>query len=205
MRDPARAPADDLLRRAHALRRRSSPTRRSRRATELAAARLHLGGRGAAAARRRALARALSASTSSTASARPRCCTSSSPTVPATCATAPRASPVPGYELELVDDDGQRVARRRGWARCGCAARPLRSATGTSASRAARRSTAPGRAPATSYVRDADGYYTYCGRADDMLKVGGIWVSPFEVECALAAHAAVLEAAVVGARRTRTG
>ena len=49
------------------------------------------------------------------------------------------------------------------------------------------------------YLRDAEGYYTYCGRSDDMLKVGGIWVSPFEVESALAAHPAVLEAAVVGA------
>jgi 4-hydroxybenzoate-CoA ligase/benzoate-CoA ligase len=48
------------------------------------------------------------------------------------------------------------------------------------------------------YVRDGDGYYTYAGRSDDMLKVGGIWVSPFEVESALAAHEAVLEAAVVG-------
>jgi acyl-coenzyme A synthetase/AMP-(fatty) acid ligase len=47
-------------------------------------------------------------------------------------------------------------------------------------------------------VRDADGYYTFAGRADDMLKVGGIWVSPFEVESALSAHEAVLEAAVVG-------
>ena len=48
------------------------------------------------------------------------------------------------------------------------------------------------------YVRDAEGYYTYAGRADDMLKVGGIWVSPFEVESALVGHEAVLEAAVVG-------
>ena len=48
------------------------------------------------------------------------------------------------------------------------------------------------------YVRDDDGYYTYSGRADDMLKVSGIWVSPFEVESALASHDAVLEAAVVG-------
>ncbi len=48
------------------------------------------------------------------------------------------------------------------------------------------------------YVRDEDGYFTYSGRADDMLKVSGIWVSPFEVESALASHEAVLEAAVVG-------
>ena len=48
------------------------------------------------------------------------------------------------------------------------------------------------------YIVDADGYYHYCGRTDDMLKVSGIWVSPFEVESALLAHEAVLEAAVVG-------
>ena len=48
------------------------------------------------------------------------------------------------------------------------------------------------------YSKDEDGYYTYAGRADDMLKVGGIWVSPFEVESALSEHEAVLEAAVVG-------
>jgi benzoate-CoA ligase len=48
------------------------------------------------------------------------------------------------------------------------------------------------------YVRDADGYYTYSGRTDDMLKVGGIYVSPFEVEAAVMTHTAVLEAAVIG-------
>jgi len=47
------------------------------------------------------------------------------------------------------------------------------------------------------YYRDADGYYYYRGRADDMLKVGGIWVSPIEVEDTLISHPAVLEAAVV--------
>jgi len=48
------------------------------------------------------------------------------------------------------------------------------------------------------YVRGEEGYFTYAGRSDDMLKVGGIWVSPFEVESALAEHDSVLEAAVVG-------
>jgi benzoate-CoA ligase family protein len=48
------------------------------------------------------------------------------------------------------------------------------------------------------YSQDADGYYWYAGRADDMLKVGGIWVSPVEVENTLIQHSAVLEAAVVG-------
>jgi benzoate-CoA ligase len=47
------------------------------------------------------------------------------------------------------------------------------------------------------YMRDADGYYHYQGRSDDMLKVGGIWVSPAEVEAAISAHEAVLECAVV--------
>jgi benzoate-CoA ligase len=52
------------------------------------------------------------------------------------------------------------------------------------------------------YTRDADGYYTYGGRSDDMLKVGGIYVSPFEVEACLMTHAAVLEAAVIGVADT---
>lgn len=48
------------------------------------------------------------------------------------------------------------------------------------------------------YRMDEDGYYIYCGRTDDMLKVGGIYVSPFEVEAALIEHEAVLEVAVIG-------
>jgi benzoate-CoA ligase len=48
------------------------------------------------------------------------------------------------------------------------------------------------------YYEDSEGFYWYCGRSDDMLKVGGQWVSPVEVEGALIAHPAVLEAAVVG-------
>jgi len=48
------------------------------------------------------------------------------------------------------------------------------------------------------YYQDADGYYWYGGRSDDMLKVSGQWVSPVEVEAALISHPAVLECAVVG-------
>ena len=48
------------------------------------------------------------------------------------------------------------------------------------------------------FTRDADGYFHYCGRADDMMKVAGMWVSPGEVENALLAHPAVSECAVVG-------
>ena len=48
------------------------------------------------------------------------------------------------------------------------------------------------------YSRDADGFYWHAGRADDMLKVGGLWVSPIEVENVLLEHEAVRECAVVG-------
>jgi benzoate-CoA ligase family protein len=49
-----------------------------------------------------------------------------------------------------------------------------------------------------TYVVDDDGYYRHCGRSDDMLKVGGLWCSPTEVESRLIDHPAVLEAAVAG-------
>ena len=54
------------------------------------------------------------------------------------------------------------------------------------------------------YTQDADGFYWYAGRSDDMLKVGGLWVSPVEVENALVAHGSVLECGVVG-REDRDG
>lgn len=49
------------------------------------------------------------------------------------------------------------------------------------------------------YVMDEEGYFTYAGRGDDMIKAGGIWVSPVEVEATLMQHPAVLECGVVGA------
>jgi len=52
------------------------------------------------------------------------------------------------------------------------------------------------------YIRNEDGSYTYGGRSDDMLKVSGIYVSPFEVEATLVQHTAVLEAAVIGKEDT---
>ena len=64
----------------------------------------------------------------------------------------------------------------------------------------------PGRVAGTgdTYVRDDDGYYTCLGRNSDMLKAGGIWVSPAEVESRLLEHPAVREAAVVGRAPTPT-
>ncbi len=49
-----------------------------------------------------------------------------------------------------------------------------------------------------TYLQDQEGYFHYCGRNDDMLKVGGIWCSPFEIEAKLIEHPKVLEVAVVG-------
>jgi benzoate-CoA ligase family protein len=105
--------------------------------------------------------------------------------------------PVPGYDLEIRGDDGQGVPDGEEgslWVRGPSAAMAYWNAR--------ERSLATFHGPWTRtgdrYVRDQDGYYTYSGRADDMLKVSGIWVSPFEVESALAAHESVLEAAVVG-------
>jgi benzoate-CoA ligase len=105
--------------------------------------------------------------------------------------------PVPGYELELRADGGGLAADGEEgslWVNGPTAC------IGYWADR--ERSLATFHGPWTRtgdrYIRDAAGRWTYCGRADDMLKVGGIWVSPFEVESALAAHPAVLEAAVVG-------
>src|SRR2546430_16570790 len=54
-----------------------------------------------------------------------------------------------------------------------------------------------------TYIRDEDGYFRFRGRTDEMLKVSGVWVSPFEVEEALISHPAVLESAVVGGRGVR--
>ncbi len=48
------------------------------------------------------------------------------------------------------------------------------------------------------YLKNSDGTYTYAGRTDDMLKVSGVYVSPFEIEATLVQHPAVLEAAVIG-------
>ena len=105
--------------------------------------------------------------------------------------------PVPGYDLELRGDDGSSVPDGEEgslWVRGSTAC------IGYWADRARTLSTFHGPWTRTGdrYVRDANGRWTYSGRADDMLKVGGIWVSPFEVESALVEHAAVLEAAVVG-------
>jgi benzoate-CoA ligase len=105
--------------------------------------------------------------------------------------------PVPGYEIQLRGDDGQIVtdgevgdlyingpsAALMYW-RLPEKSRETFQGSWTKSG--------------DKYVRNEDGSYTYSGRSDDMLKVSGIYVSPFEVEATLVQHPSVLEAAVIG-------
>jgi len=104
---------------------------------------------------------------------------------------------VPGYELKLVDEQGDPV--KQGELGELLIKGPT-AANGYWNNRQKSRSTFVGECTRSGdkYTQDADGYYAYGGRTDDMLKVSGIWVSPAEVEAALVSHEAVLEAAVVG-------
>jgi 4-hydroxybenzoate-CoA ligase len=104
--------------------------------------------------------------------------------------------PVPGYKVRLVDEAGSDVPD-------GEVGELLVDAPSAGEGywnqRSKSRRTFEGHWTRTGdkYIREADGRYTFCGRSDDMFKVSGIWVSPFEVESALITHPAVLEAAVV--------
>jgi benzoate-CoA ligase len=105
--------------------------------------------------------------------------------------------PVPGYQVELRgDDDGAVADGETG----DLYIHGPSAALMYWANRAKSRETFQGgwTRSGDKYVRNDDGSYTYAGRSDDMLKVSGIYVSPFEVEATLIQHAAVLEAAVIG-------
>jgi benzoate-CoA ligase family protein len=107
--------------------------------------------------------------------------------------------PVPGYRVEIVDEDGRPVP-------VGTAGHLEVSgdsmAVGYWCDRAASQRSFRGDCVRTGdmYARSDDDYFTYLGRSDDMLRVGGEWVSPAEVEAVLVTNPAVLEAAVVGFR-----
>ena len=105
---------------------------------------------------------------------------------------------VPGYEAKLVDDAGREVPvgevgnlMVKGDSACSCYWNQHERT----------RQTIEGEWVRTGdkYTRDANGYFWYAGRSDDMIKAGGMWVSPAEVEGALTGHPAVVEAGVVGA------
>ncbi|MFN5156123.1 MAG: benzoate-CoA ligase family protein [Betaproteobacteria bacterium] len=116
---------------------------------------------------------------------------------PGDCRYGTTGWPVPGYEIQLRGDDGGPVpdgepgdlyihgpsAAMMYW---GNAAKTRETFQGGWTK------------SGDKYIRNADGTYTYGGRSDDMLKVSGIYVSPFEVEATLVQHPAVLEAAVIG-------
>lgn len=104
---------------------------------------------------------------------------------------------VPGYELRLVDEHGNDVKQGE------LGELLIKGPTAANLywnNRAKSRSTFQGEwtRSGDKYSQDADGFYAYGGRTDDMLKVSGIWVSPAEVEAALVSHDAVLECAVIG-------
>ena len=105
--------------------------------------------------------------------------------------------PVPGYDVKIVDENGHELPDGQIGE---LIVRGPSAGEGYWNQRAKSRRTFAGEWTYTGdkYVRDQDGYYYYCGRTDDMFKVNGMWVSPFEVEAALVSHEAVLEAAVVG-------
>jgi benzoate-CoA ligase family protein len=110
---------------------------------------------------------------------------------------------VPGYEARILDDEGRPVARGeignlwiKGDSVCACYWNQHEKTHYTIQGGWLR--------TGDKYTQDEDGFYWYSGRTDDMLKVGGQWVSPTEVESALIAHADVRECAVVG-REDRDG
>lgn len=104
--------------------------------------------------------------------------------------------PVPGYQVRLMGEDGEEVSKGE--------IGELQVSGPSSASQYWNNSTKSRNTfigewtrSGDKYIESADGYFTYCGRTDDMLKVGGIYVSPFEVETALSSHPSVLEVAIV--------
>jgi benzoate-CoA ligase family protein len=108
--------------------------------------------------------------------------------------------PVPGYEARLVDEAGREVAEADTPGRL--QVRGPSVATGYWCRDAASRAAFQGEWLVTGdvYSRSVDGYWTFLGRNNDMIKAGGIWVSPAEVEGVLVEQPDVLEAAVVGGR-----
>jgi benzoate-CoA ligase len=104
---------------------------------------------------------------------------------------------VPGYEARLEDDDGQSVPTGeignllvKGDSTCSMYWNKHHQTSRTILGEWIK--------TGDKYYQDEDGYFWYAGRTDDMLKVGGIWVSPVEIENTLVGHPAVLEAGVVG-------
>lgn len=107
--------------------------------------------------------------------------------------------PVPGYQVKLVDDAGEIINDERP-GRLWLKGQSLARCYWNNAEKTARTFASGWMDTGDTMARDHDGYYVYCGRADDMLKVSGRFVSPFEIEATIVEDARVLEVAVVGRR-----
>ncbi|HEY7063568.1 MAG TPA: benzoate-CoA ligase family protein [Chloroflexota bacterium] len=104
---------------------------------------------------------------------------------------------IPGYQARVVDEDGASVPQGEVgdlWVR----SRSTAALYWNQHDRTKQTFVGEWLKTGDKYYLDEAGYYVYAGRSDDMLKVGGIWVSPMEVEAVLLAHSDVAEAAVVG-------
>ena len=103
---------------------------------------------------------------------------------------------VPGYEAKILGEDGKEVAQGDAGALL------IKGQSGAkyywnNPEKTASTMLGEWMHTGDTYYQDEDGYFVYCGRNDDMMKVGGIWCSPFEIEAKLIEHPKVLEAAVV--------
>lgn len=105
---------------------------------------------------------------------------------------------VPGYECKIVDEDGKIVTGTNEGGQMHIRGLSTADYYWNNAEKTAETMVDGWLNTGDTYTRDDDGRFVYQGRNDDMLKVGGIWVSPFEVEAKLIEHPKVLEAAVVG-------
>ena len=122
--------------------------------------------------------------------------------VPGKCKPGSCGFPVPGYEIRIVDDAWKLVSDGEIgnlWVRGASAFVEYWQIPELTA----RTKRGDWVITGDKFFCDSEGYYNYCGRADDMLKVAGLWVSPTEVENALLGHPQISEAAVVGATDER--
>lgn len=106
--------------------------------------------------------------------------------------------PVPGYDISLRADDGETEVPDGEIGDLFIRGESAALMYWTDRVRSRRTFLGPWLKSGDKYYRNDQGYYVYCGRSDDMLKVSGQYVSPAEVESVLISHDAVLEAAVVG-------
>ena len=194
LRDDRAIPADLVLLGADRLRNAAGARRGVRSLVDPSGG---IGGRSAAARHLRSLPAAIRRSRSSTASGRPRRSTCSSRTGLVESRPGTSGVVVDGYDARILDDAGVPVAAGEignlwisGDSTCACYWNQHEKSKATFQGEWLR--------TGDKYSQDADGFFCYAGRSDDMLKVGGLWVSPVEVENALIEHPAVQECGVVG-------